>query len=142
MPRRTYNSGKRFRSSMSDGWSCRALLGLVLMSLPMWAQDVTGTVQGAVTDSAGGTVTGAKVELINEGTGVTTVRTTNADGDYHFNFVPPGRYTVTASLTGFKMVNTSGVDVAVNKTTRVNLTLEVGALTESVQVTADAVRID
>src|SRR5689334_24219689 len=83
-----------------------------------------------------------KVELINEGTRVTSVRTTNADGEYLFNFVPPGRYTVTASLTGFKMVNTSGVDVAVNKTTRVNLTLEVGAVTESVQVTADAVRID
>ena len=56
--------------------------------------------------------------------------------------VPPGRYTVAASLTGFKSANMTGIDVAVNRSTRVDLTLQVGSVSESVQVSSEAVRID
>ena len=61
---------------------------------------------------------------------------------YFFNFVPPGRYTVSATLTGFKTFNSTGNEVGVNKTTRIDLTLQVGSVAESLNVTAEAVRID
>jgi hypothetical protein len=120
----------------------RLLVAAFLMAVPAVAQDVTGTVQGTVTDPAGGRVAGAKVNLINEGTGVTTTRDSNSEGEYLFNFVPPVRYTVSATLTGFKTFNSTGNEVGVNKTTRIDLTLQVGSVAESLNVTAEAVRID
>ncbi len=119
------------------------LLGFVLIAAAQGlTQDITGTVQGVVTDPAGARVPGVSVDLINEGTRSVTTRTTTAEGEFLFNLVPPGRYTVTASLSGFKKASTTAVDVPVNKTTRVDMVLQVGLVTESVQVTAEAVRID
>src|ERR1051325_10507722 len=92
----------------------RVLAGVFLFAAPMLAQDVTGTVQGMVTDQTGARISSVRVELINEGTKVTSVRTANAEGEYLFNLVPPGHYTVSASLTGFKSANITGIEVAVN----------------------------
>src|SRR5438874_13650827 len=105
-------------------------------------QDITGTVQGVVTDPASARVPGVNVDLVNEGTRSVTTRTTNSEGEFLFNLVPPGRYTISASLSGFKTASTSGIDVPVNRTTRVDMVLQVGAVSESVQVTAESVRID
>jgi outer membrane receptor protein involved in Fe transport len=121
----------------------RFLASAILLTLThVCAQDITGTVQGVVTDPAGARVPNVNVELINEGTKVAITRATNAEGEFLFNLVPPGRYTLQASLTGFKAASTTGIDVGVNRTTRVDMTLQVGSISESVQVSAQAVRID
>jgi len=121
-----------------------ALFSLLFSALnsPVWAQDVTGTVQGAVTDASGARIAGATVNLVNQGTQQTLTRTSSDSGDYYFNLVPPGQYTVSATASGFKTANAKNVEVAVNKSTRVDLALEVGSVQESVEVSAESVRID
>src|SRR5689334_23112670 len=126
-------------SNLMRGLVCAAA---ILMTSAGWAQDVTGTVQGTVLDASGARVANAVVDLINEGTQIRLSRTANDQGEYQFNLVPPGIYTLSASLTGFKTGSVTGVEVAVNKSTRVDLTLQVGATSESVEVSASAVRID
>lgn len=115
---------------------------LILLVAPAWAQDITGTVQGFVTDPAGARVPNVKVDLMNEGTHLSATHTTNAEGEYLFNFVAPGQYAVTAASAGFKTATLTAIDVAVNRSTRVDIRMEVGAVSESVQVSAQAVRID
>jgi hypothetical protein len=75
-------------------------------------------VQGVVTDATGARAAGARVELTNEGAKVPPSRTARVQGDFLFNFVPPGRYTLRVSPTGFMTSTATGIDVAVNKTTR------------------------
>jgi outer membrane receptor protein involved in Fe transport len=114
----------------------------LLSVLSLRAQDVTGSVQGQVVDSSGARLPNARVDLTNEGTKVSVTRSTNAEGEYLFNLVPPGRYTLTAALTGFKTASATSVDVGLNRSTRVDLTLPVGSMSESVEVSAESVRID
>ena len=115
---------------------------IVLIAGSASAQDITGNVQGTVLDATGARLSGAQVEIVNEGTQIRLTRTANEQGEYQFNLVPPGVYTLTGSATGFKTVLIKGVDVGVNKSTRLDLTMEVGTVSESVEVSASAVRID
>jgi outer membrane receptor protein involved in Fe transport len=115
---------------------------LAFTSVSLIAQDVSGTVQGVIADPTGARIGSVQVELLNEGTQVKVARASNAEGEFLFTFVPPGQYTVTASLAGFKSATVTGINVAVNRTTRVDLTMQVGAVTESIEVSAEAVRID
>lgn len=120
----------------------RLAIAATICALSALAQDVTGSVQGQVNDVTGARMPGVQVSLTNEGTGVASTRTTGSEGEYSFTLVPPGRYRVSGSLTGFKAANATGIEVGVNRSTRVDLTLEVGAVTESVEVSAQSVRID
>ena len=101
------------------------------------AQSVSGTILGTVTDSTGATVAGAKVTIVNEGTGLTRVLTADSNGEYTAPALPTGHYTITSEMTGFKTVALSNVEVGVDQRVRINIKHEVGAMTESVSVTAD-----
>ena len=101
------------------------------------AQSVSGTILGTVTDSTGATVAGAKVTLVNEGTGFTRVITADGNGEYTAPALPTGHYTITSEMTGFKTVALSNIEVGVDQRVRINIKHEVGAMTESVSVTAD-----
>ncbi len=101
------------------------------------AQSVSGTILGTVTDSTGATVPGAKVTIVNEGTGLTRVLTADSNGEYTAPALPTGHYTITSEMTGFKTVALSNVEVGVDQRVRINIKHEVGAMTESVSVTAD-----
>ena len=127
---------------MTNAHRFRLAAAIVLLSSCALAQDVTGSVQGLVSDPSSARMPNVKMELVNEGTRVVVTRSTNSEGEYIFNFVPPGQYTVTAALAGFKTASTTGIDVGVNRSTRVDLTLQVGAVSESVEVLAQSVRID
>src|SRR3954451_19121299 len=87
---------------------------VVLIAGSASAQDITGNVQGTVLDATGARLSRAQVELINEGTQIRLTRTANEQGEYQFNLVPPGVYTLSGSATGFKTVSIKGVDVGVN----------------------------
>src|ERR1700757_3213023 len=100
------------------------------------AQAGRGSISGLVTDPGGAVVQGAQVTLLNPATGVTQHTVTSGAGLYSFISLNPGVYQVTASQTGFASVAIDKITVNVDQVTQANLTLKVGAATESVTVTS------
>ena len=124
----------RNRSILSLAWLFAAL---VVLALPAGAQVLYGTLVGNVTDSSGGAVPGATVTLINTATNLAREATTNAEGVYRFVNVQPGSYKVRVVLSGFKEYVRDGVPISSTTVTRVDVALEVGALTESITVQSE-----
>jgi hypothetical protein len=102
------------------------------------AQAGRGSISGLVSDQAGALVPGAQVVLLNRATGGTQHTVTSSAGLYTFISLNPGLYQVTASQKGFKNVAQDKVTVTVDQVTEVNITLEVGAISETVTVTGGA----
>src|SRR3954468_4725416 len=100
------------------------------------AQAVSGTIVGTVTDSSGSVIPTAKVTIVNEGTGLTRTLQADANGEFTAPSLPTGHYTVIAELTGFKTLTLSNIELSVDQHARIDLKLEVGAMTESVSVEA------
>ncbi len=98
----------------------------------------TGAVAGTVADPTGAVIPGAEVELTNSETNVSLTRSTNATGKYTFSNVTPGRYRLTVSSVGFRTANVSSFRVFVTKVSTVDVALEVGQVTETVEVVAGA----
>ena len=110
-----------------------------LSTLAALAQTATtGAIVGAVTDRNGAALSGAEIEIVNTATNQSIKVTTNNDGQYIFPAVLPGEYNISCVKTGFRKtsVNTFKVDVA--KSYTVNLTLEVGEVQQTVEITATA----
>src|SRR5262245_55918969 len=115
----------------------RLSLACLLLSLPATAQtSTTGAVQGTVTDPQGAVVAGAEVKLLDQATNRSQIERTNDGGLYTFANVPPGSYAVTVAKSGFRTAQVAQLIVEVNKSYSVNLALEVGQMTEVVQVEA------
>jgi hypothetical protein len=100
------------------------------------AQATTGEITGRVLDSGGAGVPGAAVTATNEATGFSRTATTETEGDYTIVQLPPGVYTVVAELAGFKRAMARDVAVTVGVRRTLPFTLEVGGVTETVNVTA------
>jgi hypothetical protein len=115
------------------------MLGALVLgsASPAAAQAVTGTILGTVTDSTGAVVANAKVTIVNEGTGFTRVVTADSNGEYTVPALPTGHYTITSEMQGFKTVALSNIELGVDQRVRINIKHEVGAMTESVSVTAE-----
>ena len=107
------------------------LLGLSL-SAALQASIDRGVIQGTVTDSAGALVPGAKVVVKNVDTNVEVTLVTNAAGFYLAPELVPGRYTVRAESPGFVPLDVTNVVVTAGVTSQQDLTLRVGALTQSI----------
>src|SRR5437762_3299267 len=105
---------------------------------PAFAQGETGSVTGIVTDPQGGTVAGADVTLTDLATKSSRTTTTNDSGRYHFASVPVGNYDITISKSGFKVHKAAAQKVSVGTQLTFDVTLEVGALTETVVITSQA----
>jgi hypothetical protein len=116
----------------------KRLFLLLLCVASLYAQAVSATLVGTITDTSGGVVANAKITIVETNTGVVQTRATNSSGNYIFPSLPPGRYTVTAELTGFKKESRAGVDVILLTETRVDLQLQPGNIVETVEVTASA----
>jgi len=125
-------------------WATRVLLVLFCLmgSTVMLAQSTGGRVLGRVADPSGAVLTGVKVTLTNEATGVSRSAQTNSSGDYVFVEVPPGNYRVEFEQTGFKKNVQKEVTVEVNGVVTLNSTLQVGAAQETVEVTSEAPLVD
>lgn len=102
------------------------------------AQVLYGSLVGNVTDSSGAAVPGATVKVTQAETGFTRSVVTDQAGGYNLSTIPAGTYTIEVSTTGFKTYQKSGVNVSVNTVERVDASLVVGAVTQSVEVTANA----
>ncbi|MBL8220141.1 MAG: TonB-dependent receptor, partial [Bryobacterales bacterium] len=115
------------------------LVALLCLAAPFAAaQSFTGRIVGTVTDSTGGVIAAAQVKAIDAGTNRTVLTTSNADGNYAFNELPRGEYSVEVSSQGFKNSVRKGIQLAIGQQARVDVRLEVGNVAESVEVVADA----
>ena len=115
-------------------------LCLICFVAPLFAQFETGEVLGTIRDPRNLAVAGAEVTLLNQDTGISVRTTTDESGNYNFPQVKPGRFTITASAGGFSKAVAADIRVDVNARQRVELTLQVGQVTESIQVTGAAMR--
>lgn len=102
------------------------------------SQVLFGSLVGNVVDSTGAAVSGAAVKITETATGQTRELETNAVGSYTISTVPQGTYDVSVSKVGFRAFLSRAVTVRLNTVVRVDAALEVGAITESVQVTSQA----
>ena len=106
------------------------------------AQTSTATLQGTVFDSGGGVLPGVTVKLESPLTGLQREAITNDAGLYVFNFLPTGKYTLVAELTGFKAVRHDEVQLEVGQTLSLDMKLEVGRVEETVLVEGTAPLLD
>ena len=115
-----------------------ALFLLAALAFPGWSQSDLSTITGTVKDSTGAAVPNAKVSVSNQGTGVSRETTTNDLGAYTVSNIPSGKYTVTVEAQGFKKYTRSDNQLDANVPLGVNITLEVGQISETVNVTAES----
>ena len=115
-----------------------AVFAFLLAPIAVQAQIAASEVLGTVTDASGSPVPKAQVTLTNLETGVGAKAATNGSGGYDFFDVHIGRYTVTVEATGFSKATAENIQVVVGARQRVDMTLQVGVVTESVTVTSAA----
>jgi hypothetical protein len=107
-----------------------------------WGQTATGQITGTVTDGSGALVSGAKIKITSTLTGLARETTTDERGTYSVPLLPVSAYLVTAEKEGFKLAATSANELKVDQVLRVDLMMELGSLTETVEVRGRAVAID
>lgn len=118
------------------------LWGLLCLTGAAVAQERSGAIEGAVKDSSGGILPGVTVEARSPAlVGVQTV-VSDAQGNYRFPALTPGVYEITATLQGFRIAKIESVRLALGQVLRMDVTLGVASLTETVQVTAESPLID
>lgn len=125
----------------------RFLLALLLTVTAAWpaaAQStaINGSIEGVITDESGAVLPGVTVTITNLDTGDTRVVVTNDSGLYRAPLLPLGKYKVDAELQGFKKLEQTGINVSAGQTAVISLKLGVGAVSETISVTADAPLVD
>ncbi len=119
--------------------ACLLVLGLALSLVPVAvAQTVTATLTGTVSDQSGALVPNVKVLATHQGTRIEYSAQSNDSGIYTIPFLPIGKYVVTAEISGFKKLVTNPIKLEVNQIARVDLKLELGEVTQVVDVTGVA----
>ena len=121
---------------MRGGSIC--LLSVLLAIGGLYAQGVEATLKGRVGDSSGAAVPAAKLDVKNTGTNQIVSTISDSAGQYTVPFLQPGTYTLTIEAPGFKKVVREGLSLSVGDTVGMDITLEVGAVTEQLTVTAEA----
>src|SRR5437899_1213231 len=100
------------------------------------AQEFRGAITGRVTDNSGAVLPGVTITVTNVATNVASTTVTNGEGLYTVPYLTPGNYKATAELSGFKKVERDGIEVRIGDRLAIDFRLEVGALEETVMVTA------
>ena len=114
---------------------------MVALCASAFGQTATGTLQGRVTDPSGATLPDATVTVTNVATGVSQTLQTSEQGSFVQPYLGPGQYTVTVEKQGFQRNVTSGVNVEVQRTADLNITMSVGEVSTTVEVNASAVQL-
>lgn len=119
--------------------SLASLVGFLFLcaSASLYAQAVSGNLIGTVTDPSGALVSGAKVSITSVAKGFSVTTTTNESGNYSQTQLVPGEYRLTVEASGFKRAIRENVPVTVGQSGRVDIQLEVGAVTEEITVNAN-----
>jgi hypothetical protein len=119
-----------------------AMLLWLSLSAISYAQESRAVVLGRVTDSSGASVPGAKVMAQSLDTGITTSSVANEEGGYQLNYLQPGPYKISVEATGFKKTTRDSVDVRVGDRLALDFALEVGAVSDTVNITTEAPLLD
>ena len=114
------------------------LFSVLLATGGLYAQGVEATLKGRVQDSSGAAVPAAKLDVKNTGTNRIVSTVSDTAGQYNVPFLQPGTYILTIEAPGFKKVVREGLSLSVGDTVGMDITLEVGAVTEQLTVTAEA----
>ena len=109
----------------------------MLLGSPLSAQTTFGSISGTITDASGSAVAGAQVTLTNDATSAKQTFTTGADGLYSLVNLNPGEYTLEVEKSGFKHVKREAIVVQVQQAVRIDAALELGAVSQTVEVTAE-----
>src|SRR5581483_2753451 len=128
---------REFRRGEGAMW-LRSRPILLLFAFYAWAQVNMSNLIGVVRDSSGAAVPGVTIKITNTGTGAVRQEITDDTGLYRATLLEVGKYTVEAEKPGFQKLLKEGIQLQVGETTTVDLTLEVGGLSQSVTVTAEA----
>src|SRR4051794_17665626 len=115
---------------------------LLALSLPLLAQEQTASIQGVITDSTGAALPGVTVEASSADRGQKLAVQSDSSGHYRFPSVPPGIYTVTATLSGMQPATAKGVEAKLGTSPKVDLVLKVAAVSENMTVTAEPALVD
>lgn len=113
-------------------WMCAG--AILALSCWMFAQNITATLSGTVTDPSGAVVPGAVVTAVNNANAQTRTVTSSADGAYAFTLLPPGTYTVTVKKAGFQTFSSKNVVLNVGELRGLPIRLKTGAVTQTVEV--------
>src|SRR4051794_35756942 len=116
----------------------RAAALIVIAAAWLTAQTITGSITGTVTDPSGAIITNVRIIATNIGTNVTYTAVTNEAGVFNIPFLPVGQYKVEAEQRGFKKSVLGPFALEVNQIARIDVKLEVGEVTQSVEITAIA----
>ena len=119
-----------------------ALTGILFLVSALAFAQTDATVSGTVTDPTGAHIVNSTVTALNTATGIATVTQTNEAGIYVFAALPPGKYSFTAEHSGFRKKVLSDVDVQVGAKLTINLPLELGQTSESIEVQATAAEVN
>ncbi|MBL8179905.1 MAG: TonB-dependent receptor [Bryobacterales bacterium] len=118
----------------------KSVLGIFLFACAGFAQDITATVSGTVSDTSGAVAPNAQISVTNEATGVVAFRgQSNEAGNYAAPSLPVGTYRIQVELTGFKKAEIRNVTLQVDQRARVNITLQPGELAETITVTGEGI---
>src|ERR1019366_4818375 len=130
----------RLKSSFHVLLTVALLLGLTGSAFAQ--SGATGSIEGVVTDATGGVLPGVTVTIRNMDTNVTRETVTESNGRYRAGALQPGRYEVSAALSGFQIQPVSNIEVQVGKTAPVDLKMHAAGVAESVTVSSEAPVID
>ena len=118
------------------------MMYLCIVTNISYAQESRAVVLGRVTDSSGAAVPNAKITAQSLDTNITTSSVSNADGGFQLNYLQPGPYKITVEATGFKKTSRDSVDVRVGDRLALDFSLEVGAVSDTVNITTEAPLLD
>ena len=111
-------------------------------SLPLFGQAISGDLTGTISDPSGAAIPSATVAATNDATGIKTTVVTNPSGVYRFSNLPVGRYTLSGSASGFTTATLKNVDLTLGNVLTENMTLDVGTVGTTVEVSASSAAID
>ncbi len=119
-----------------------SVFGLLVAVQPAVADNLYGSIRGTVTDASGAVLPGVPLKLTNVETGIVKEATAGSDGGFLFVELQPGKYNLAASKASFKQFEARGIEVVQNQTYVQNVKMEVGAASETLEVTANPVQVE
>ncbi|MCC7500170.1 MAG: carboxypeptidase regulatory-like domain-containing protein, partial [Bryobacterales bacterium] len=112
----------------------------LLCAVPAWGQ--SARITGIVTDTSDAVMSGVEITVTNTSTGVSRRAVSNESGNYSVPLLQPGPYRITAQASGFKPLSRDGINLVVDQVARIDIQMEVGQVTELIEVVSDATMVD
>ena len=131
---------KRIKAILRSSLGCCVLISFGTQFA--FAQAPTGSITGVITDTSSAVIPDALITVLNTDTGVKRETISNGSGDYTVPLLGPGNYQITVVKDGFRPINRSGITLHLDQAARFDFSMELGAVTESVQIVAEASLID